>query len=155
MTPDEMQALLAERWQKIRNALDTLRQREQDLTAEKARLTKLLDRLDELKSLIAPKPTGRPPTWKGPIGCATVEVVEARRQQGASIIDALRWLRTVPLWGQWWTDLSDEELQSRYSEAAKYWQPVFKEMNEIESALAESGLDSSPLPDVQRLIREG
>ncbi|HKD75075.1 MAG TPA: hypothetical protein VKB76_06245, partial [Ktedonobacterales bacterium] len=105
MTPDEREALLAhaaQRRQKILDALEKLEQRKQSKKVEEAALLELINRLEALQSKIAAKPTGRPPTWKGPAGCETVEIVEAMRRQGASIIDALRWLREKPPWCEWW-----------------------------------------------------
>jgi hypothetical protein len=154
MTPEEM-AHVEQRRQKIRDAIKNLEQREQSKKVEEATLLELINRLEVLQSKIAAKPTGRPPTWKGPAGCETVEIVEAMRRQGSSIADALRRLRSGPPWAEWWADRSEEELQTRYHEALKYWEPLFNELREIEDAIAENRVDDSPLPDVKRLVREG
>jgi hypothetical protein len=147
--------LVMQREEKLRGALEGLQQRQQSCEAEKTRLQGLLDRLAALQSQITPKPVGRPSKWRGAIGCDTVLFVENGRRLGGSIIGGLRALREHPEWAKWWAGRSEEELQVRYQEALKHWQPLFQELKKIECAIAENHIDNSPPPDVERLVSEG
>ena len=141
-------------------ALEQVKRRLQSIKEEEARLEGLLSRNDALKSQIAPKETGRPSRWKGSFGRETVLIVEAmRRKQDVSIVDALRLLRKGPPWNELrrrdGRPYSDEQWQTRYQEALKYWAPLLEEDKEIDDALAVNRVDVSPLSDVRRLVRDG
>jgi len=141
-------------------ALEQVKRRLQSIKEEEARLEGLLSRNDALKSQIAPKEIGRPTRWKGSFGRETVLIVEAmRRQQGVSIAAALRLLRKGPPWNELrrrdGRPYSDEQSQTRYQEALKYWAPLLKKDKEIDDAMAENRVDDRPFPDVRRLVREG
>lgn len=131
---------LAEREQKLRKAVEQLSEAGERLVrwhqSRKAR-EDLFHKLDGLEARIAPKPTGRPATWKGPIGERTIRLVEAMRRRGHSTIHALRVLRKRQPWAYWWEDHSEAAIQSHYQDALAYWGPIYNEIAEIEAAADE------------------
>jgi hypothetical protein len=161
MTPDELKAHMLERQQKIRAAIEYLQRLRGTIELEDAKLAHLYRLRDAFDAkAIFKKQTGRAGTWKSPFGAhAVITVEDARQCGGYTVAAALRMLRKQEPWATAWRDHSDRALQARYNEARKYWQPLFKELQEILDEIAASRKRLKDLndswPDVRHLVREG
>jgi hypothetical protein len=126
---------LAARREKIAAAITMLNQQMDGRSIDIERLESLRKSLEYLQSRL-PKPKGeggRPGVWKGELGLAMVEIVEAMREAGSTIKDAVTALRrgTVSPWHKY----SPEELQIRYQEARAHWGPWLKKCAEVDDEI--------------------